>query len=206
MILYGLYQGNVGGPNIRKRAYTGADVYRALTNNAIEFINSNRGTYSKDEKIFRVSSLYERNKIFFPDFNADLSRHLLAFLEGDEKIELKSASKIKADIDDWTVTDLGGTYRDLGAVFADNNAALLDSVKSTTPADGGGTMGASSGPGSSMMASKGKPMSRFSPELLEHLTEINVKRMGTNEQNATVTLEELGEFPVEADPDKKDEN
>jgi len=50
LIMYGLYQGNIGGPNIRKNAYTGKDVHRALTNNAIEFINSNRGTQSKDEK------------------------------------------------------------------------------------------------------------------------------------------------------------
>lgn len=210
LIIYGLYQGNIGGPNIRRKAYSGADVYRALANNAIEFTNSNRGTYSKDERTFRVSSLYERNDMFFPNFETDLRKHLSGYLEGDERIEIKSAASIKADINDWTVTDLGGTYRDLGAAFADNNAALLDSVKGTTPADGGGTMGAASGPGSSMMAAKGKPMSRYNTELLEHLTEINLKRMGTNKQNATVTLEELGEFPVEEekdpDADKKDNN
>ena len=210
LIMYGLYQGNIGGPNIRKRAYTGADVYRALGNNAIEFTNSNRGTYSKDERTFRVSSMYERNEMFFPNFETDLRKHLSGYLEGDERIEIKSAAKLEADITDWTVTDLGGTYRDMGAAFADNNAALLDSVKGTTPADGGGVMAAASGPGSSMMASKGKPMSRYNTDLLEHLTEINLKRMGTNEQNATVTLEELGEFQVEdkkdTDPDKKDNN
>ena len=86
LIIYGLYQGYIGGPNIRKRAYTGADVYRSLANNAIEFTNSNRGTYSKDEKVFRVSSLYERNRVYFPDFNSDLSKHLLVYLEGYERI------------------------------------------------------------------------------------------------------------------------
>jgi len=61
LIMYGLYQGIIGGPNIRKSAYTGTDVYRALANNAIEFTNSNRGTYgsSKNPEVFRVSSLYE---------------------------------------------------------------------------------------------------------------------------------------------------
>ncbi|MGA9573645.1 MAG: DUF547 domain-containing protein, partial [Lysobacterales bacterium] len=91
LIIYGLYQGYIGGPNIRKRAYVGNDVYRALKSNAYEFINSNRGTYPKDEKTFRVSSLYERNKAFFPDFDEDLTAHLLAYIEGEEKSDLLSA-------------------------------------------------------------------------------------------------------------------
>ncbi|MBT8074250.1 MAG: DUF547 domain-containing protein [Xanthomonadales bacterium] len=209
LIIYGLYQGNIGGPNIRRRAYSGADVYRALKNNAMEFINSNRGTYAKDEKTFRVSSLYDRNRAFFPNFNADLSKHLLVFLEEPERGELQRASKLKADINDWTVTDLGGTNRNLGGAFADNNAALLDSVKGTTPADGGGTLGAAVGYGSSTLASKGKPMSRFDPELLTQLQELNVKRKRTNVENATVTMEELGEVGAEEtkpDPDSKKED
>ena len=212
LIIYGLYQGYIGSPNIRRRAYTSADVYRSLKNNAIEFTNSNRGTYSEDEKVFRVSSLYDRNRVYFPNFNTDLSEHLLAYLEGYERADLQSASVLKPNIDDWTVTDLGGTNRDLGAVFADNNAALLDSVKSTTPADGGGVMGAAAGYGSATMASKGKPMSRIDPELLVKLHDINERREQTNVQNATVTLEELGEAPVDAeaetepDPEDKDNN
>ncbi|MBT8071802.1 MAG: DUF547 domain-containing protein [Gammaproteobacteria bacterium] len=209
LIIYGLYQGNIGGPNIRRRAYSGADVYRALKNNAMEFINSNRGTYAKDEKTFRVSSLYDRNRAFFPNFNADLSKHLLVFLEEPERGELQRASKLKADINDWTVTDLGGTNRNLGGAFADNNAALLDSVKGTTPADGGGTLGAAVGYGSSTLASKGKPMSRFDPELLTQLQELNVKRKRTNVENATVTMEELGQVGTEEtkpDPDSKKED
>ncbi|MBT8070038.1 MAG: DUF547 domain-containing protein, partial [Gammaproteobacteria bacterium] len=213
LVFYGLYQGNIGGPNIRRRAYTGADVYRALKNNAMEFINSNRGTYSKDEKTFRVSSLYDRNRAFFPNFNADLSKHLLVFLEEPERGELQRASKLKADINDWTVTDLGGTNRDLGGAFADNRAALLDSARSTVESfnegPGAGTLGASIGYGSSSTAAKGKTLSRIDPELLVKLHEINLKREATNAANATVTMEELGEAPVDPEakkdePEKKD--
>ena len=206
LILYGLYQGYIGGPNIRKRAYTGDDVWRALKNNANEFVNSNRGTYSQDQKVFRVSSLYDRNRVYFPDFKNDLSEHLMTYVEGDERVELRSASTIKPNIDDWTVTDLGGTYRDFGASFATSNAALLDSVKSTVPMDGGGTMGAAAGYGSVTMAAKAQPLSRFSPELLVQLKEINLKRENRNMQNATVTMEELGEVPVEPKPDPDSEN
>jgi len=205
LIIYGLYQGYIGGPNIRKRAYTGSDVWRALKNNANEFINSNRGTYPKDEKTFRVSSLYERNKAFFPDFSDDLTKHLMTYIEGEERSELQSASAVRADIDDWTVTDLGGTYRDFGAMFADNNAALLDSVKSTVAADGGGTIAASAGAGSTALAGAGKPLQRFDPELLAHLTIINERREATNQKNANVTMEELGEAPVKPKPDSEAE-
>jgi len=203
LIIYGLYQGIIGGPNIRRRAYTGSDVYRALKNNAIEFTNSNRGTDGNNENDFRVSSLYDRNRVYFPDFNSDLSAHLLAYVEGYELAELQQATIIKPDINNWTVTDLGGTHRDLGAVFADNNAALLDSVKATATA-GGPVLGAAVGAGSATLASKGKPMSRIDPQLLAQLHELNLKREAANAKNATVTLEELGEAPVEPTPDDEE--
>jgi len=210
LIMYGLYQGNIGGPNIRKKAYTGKDVHRALTNNSIEFINSNRGTQSKDEKVFRVSSLYDRNRAYFPDFDTDLTTHLLNHLKGYELQNLRGTSALKPDINDWTVTDLGGTYRDLGATFADNNAALLNSVIGTTPGDpadyGPGTvMYTAVGHGSSSMASKGTPYNRIDPELLTHLHELNLKREITNAENAYVTMEELGEVPEDPDAEPEPE-
>lgn len=203
LIMYGLYQGIIGGPNIRKRAYTGSDVYRALENNALEFINSNRGTFSKDEKTFNVSSLYERNEVFFPDFESDLTRHLLVFLENPENRELQSASRIKADIDDWTITSLEGGYRDLGGSFANNNAALLDAFKSSVadPNNPGATLGASVAYGSSTAVAKAHVTGRIDPDLLIKLRDLNTQRMQNNQKNATVTIEELGEVPVEKKPE-----
>jgi hypothetical protein len=191
LVLYGLYQGYVGGPDVRKTAYTGADVYHALENNARDFINSNRGTYSKDERTFRVSSFYDRNRAFFPNFEADLTAHLMAYLEGYERNELQAASSIRTDIDDWTVTDMGGTHQEIGGSFADSRAALMDSVKGTTPADGGGVMGAAAGYGSSSMAAKGKSISRLDPDLLEKLHKIDESRMNENQRNASVTIEDV---------------
>ena len=206
MIMYGLYQGVIGGPNIRRRAYTGSDVWRALENNALEFVNSNRGTYSKDAKTFQVSSLYDRNEDYFPDFNDDLKKHLLAYLEGSERSALQSASRLKADINDWTITDLGGSYREIGGSLADNNAALLDSVKSMMPTGqgepmSGAVLAASAAYGSTYVAAKGKPYNRIDPNLLEVLINLNDKREATNALNATVTVEELGEVPVEKKPE-----
>ncbi len=209
LIMYGLYQGIIGGPNIRKSAYTGANVYRALENNAYEFVNSNRGTYIRNEKTFRVSSLYDRNRAYFPQFDSDLPKHLLQYLEGQEKAAIQAASKIKPDIDDWDVTDLGGNHQRIGGSLATSRAALLDSVKGTTPGDRGGVMGAAVGYGSSSMASKGQQMSRIEPELLAILHDINDKRLAENQRSATVTIEEIVESPGEStsgDSPEKEEN
>lgn len=208
LIIYGLYQGNIGGPNIRRSAYTGKDVWRALKNNALEFINSNRGTFGKDERVFDVSSLYDRDRVFFPDFDTDLTNHLLTYLEGPERAELQAATVLKPDIDDWSIADLTGSYRDLGASFADSRAALLDSVKSTmiNPNEGesSATLGTAAGQGSATLAASGQTLGRFEPELLMKLKEINVKREAVNAANASVTMEELGQAPG-AEAQKKDE-
>ena len=197
LIIYGLYQGIIGGPNIRKSAYIGTDVWRALENNAYEFINSNRGTYSRDQKTFRVSSLYDRNSAYFPEFRSDLTEHLMEHLQDNEAAALQAAGNLKADIDDWDVTDVGGTHQRIGGSFATSRAALMDSVKGTVPMDGGGVMGAAVGAGSSSMVAKGRRLSRIEPELLAILHEINEKRLTENQRNATVTIDELEDSPAE---------
>lgn len=200
LIMYGLYQGVVGGPNIRKSAYTGADVYRALQNNAYDFVNSNRGTYGQDERTFRVSTLYDRNRDYFPNFKEDLTAHLMTLIEGYERIELERASAIKPDIYDWTVTDLGGTHQQIGGSFADSRAALLDSYQSTTPDPNnpGKILAATVGAGSSSAAAKGKTLARFDQELLVKLHKIDDARRLENERNANVTIEDMEDTP--ADP------
>jgi len=204
LIIYGLYQGIIGGPNIRKTAYTGADVYRALKNNASEFVNSNRGTYARDEKTFRASSLYDRNSAYFPKFQSDLSKHLLQYLEGRERSALETTNKIKTNIDDWELTDLGGSHQRVGGSFATSRAALLDSVKSTTPMDGGGVMGATAAYGSATMASKGRHLSRIEPELLAVLHELDEKRKAENLRNASVTIGDVDDTSAETASDEEE--
>ena len=166
-------------------------------------MNSNRGTYFSDPKTFRVSSLYSRDKAYFPDFNADLSKHLMVYLEGKERGALEGASKIKTNIDDWSVTDLGGSQQRIGGSFADSRAALMDSVRGTTPMDGGGVMGAQNATGAGAMVSKGQQLSlsRIDPALLEILHDIDDARMQENQRSATVLVEDLEESSDEPTPD-----
>ena len=213
LILYGLYQGNIGGPNIRKEANTGATVYRALEHNATEFINSNRGT-NRDNgkyKVQKVSSWYARNKVYFPDFNTDLSAHLLKYVEGEgrERALTKARSTLKPVINDWTVTDLWGTFPEVRNGIHQNPAALMGAIVSTVPGDpahGGGTIGASVGSAasSSYLARSSMLGPNYKPEMFNYLLTLNMKRVRTNEKNATVTMEELGEFPVNPEADQKD--
>lgn len=182
LIIYGLYQGIIGGPNIRKTAYSGRNIYGELAENAVEFINSNRGTQSKNERVFRVSSLYERNDVFFDESGAELEEHLLRYLEGEERDELQVATKIKKNISDWTVTDLYGSYRDAVGSLADNRAAL---------------MGAVAGAQTNYLTDRASK-SRYSPAVTQQLDELNEKRESDDEEViGVVTVDELEKVDVD---------
>lgn len=210
LIIYGLYQGIIGGPNIRPFAFSGTSVYRALTNNAIEFVNSNRGV-ARDpsrNKVHKVSGLYERNRDYFPDFNTDLSSHLLKYLEGKTRNKFKSERTLRPVINDWTVTDLFGTFPEVRTAAATNPAAFLGALVSTVPGDpslGGGVMGASIGGGTAYM-SKITGLRKISPLAYKHLIKINKKWVATNKKKGLVTMEELGEFPVDPEAEQEIKN
>lgn len=225
MVMYGLYQGVIGGPNIRKRAFNSENVYRNLQDNAEEFINSNRGTDAQDGK-FEVSGMYERNENYFPNFDVDLKNHLMRFIEGPERGALQAANTLKPGIDDWTITDVYGSYRQIGGAFTDNKAAMMDSVVSVAPAgegNGGGAGSAGANPGGGLgLTSQGGNMSfassgalaktldtgRFSPDVLIHLEALRQKEEATRlMKEGIVTVEELGEAgeqqPSEDEPEEE---
>jgi len=200
LIMYGLYQGIIGGPNIRDSAYTGENVRRYLQDNAEEFINSNRGTQAEDD-VFEVSSLYDRNSQYFPDFDEDLKQHLNRYIEGYERTALQSASTFKPKINDWTITDVYGTMQDIGGSFASSKAAMLNSVVTLQQGPDGGAseqISASFSEASSMVQSKTPDAFRFDPQVLEHLVELKTKEQEANMQkDSSVTVEEMGTVPTE---------
>jgi|GEM_PF-3445792 len=109
LIIYGLYQGFIGSPNITARAYTAENVLALLEKNAFEFINSNRGTLPKGTLGFRVSDFYQRSAPFFPDFQSDLRQHLAKYLRADDHADLATAETLRANVTDFNVTDIYGT-------------------------------------------------------------------------------------------------
>jgi hypothetical protein len=126
MLIYGLYQGIIGGPSLRKNAYTGANVYAELQDNAAEFINSNRGSYFDRLEVFRVSSLYERNDAYFTSFKKDLRTHLSENLIGSMKLTLYWARKITPNISNWNIAELNVTER---SFIGGNNSKAAQSDK-----------------------------------------------------------------------------
>ncbi|SDE21255.1 DUF547 domain-containing protein [Kordiimonas lacus] len=138
LVMYGMFQGIVGSPNIRRRAYEGRNVWEMLERNAREFVNSNRGARYKWGKL-RVSELYQVNAALFPDFERDLKRHLYQYAYASFRDRIRDAKEIRPDIDDWYVADLYGGNRALSSANT-NGAAMLMSIKS-----GGGGAGGSGG-------------------------------------------------------------
>lgn len=139
LIIYGLYQGIIGGPSIRKWAFTGDTVYNDLVDNAEEFINSNRGTYSSGGDDFHVSSFYARNMGYFNDRASVLKGHLLTYIEEPQRHLLQQAERLVADIDDWTITDTTVRRQRIAGSLTHNRAAMQGAVRSQqqgTPASG----------------------------------------------------------------------
>jgi len=125
LAIYGLYQGVIGGPNLRRKAYTGKYVYSQLEDNAEEFVNSLRGLRFKGKKAY-VSEIYKRNKELFPNFKQDLRRHLRRYTSLRLTTRLDSSKQIRANIYDWHTADvLNGGRPPAGGSNSTNPAALL---------------------------------------------------------------------------------
>jgi len=187
LVIYGFYEGIIGGPNIRKEAYNGEDLQTQLAANAREFVNSNRGVYLKGGRTMHVSSFYERFQRFFPDFQADLKNHLMEYLEpGSIRDDVAAARKLVADVDDWTAASLRGNTRDYGGALQKNASAL-------STARIGGSVNAASN--SSMVADSMGAMvrnfSRFSAEQEELLIRLNNQRLA---RTGNIRIEELQEI------------
>ena len=136
-LMYGFFQGVIGGPNIRTKAYTASEVNQQLDSNAEEFINSNRGTFDGRKGKLLISNLYKRNEQLFPNFHADVRKHLLDYVIGDFENKIKDADLFKPSIKDMHVANLNAGSRTFGASGATNSAAMIDSVSSVGVALGG---------------------------------------------------------------------
>ena len=109
LVLYGLWQGAIGGPRLPQRAYTGARVWRMLRKNAVEFVNSNRGM-DPDGSVLEASLLYGWGTPLFDGPEA-VRRHILAYAQPPFSIGLDAAQRVALDLYDWHLADLsGGTH------------------------------------------------------------------------------------------------
>jgi len=120
LLMYGYYRGYIGSPNLLNSPYTAKNVFTALTNNAVQFVNSNRGSVI-DNHSTRVSSLYLEKKNYFPNFEEDLADHLqsLVIQEPDKDQVVQNLS---FSIDNYDITDILGSDIPYGG----GNAVVID--------------------------------------------------------------------------------
>ena len=133
----------------------------------------------------------------------------MKYLEGNVRKELKYEKTLSPVINDWTVTDLFGTFPMVRTSAATNPAAFLGALQSTIPGDpalGGGVSGASIGGGSSAYLSKITGLRQISPQAYKHLIKLSKKWYTNNKKKGLVTMEELGEFPVDPKAEQEIKN
>ncbi|WP_286829070.1 MULTISPECIES: DUF547 domain-containing protein [Kordiimonas] len=206
LVMYGLFQGFAGGPNIRSEAYEGGRVMAQLAQNAEEFVNSNRGMHRRD-RLMKVSHLYEVNRDLFPNWDADLRRHLRRYADGVYQDRIKSASRFAPSITNYAIADIHNGYKGRGTSVSTNPAALLGAIKSA--GDDGTSAEGHFGP-TSYVANDGAVFSagvtpylqgqsqyggRFPIHVVEYLKTIEERRR-TNKEGE-VSIEEYDESPPE---------
>ncbi|MGV6819835.1 MAG: DUF547 domain-containing protein [Parvularcula sp.] len=79
IVMYGFFHGDLGSPNIRDEAYTGANVTSSLESNAREFINSLRGVRRGRDTTLISKHYFEARAGLFPEWPDDLRAHLLKY-------------------------------------------------------------------------------------------------------------------------------
>lgn len=134
-VMYGFFNGTIGGPNIRRTAYTGNDVWRQLDSNAAEFINSLRGVES-DRNELEISAMYADGRdYFFPDWPSDVRNHLRDYATDLAADEVAAGGPVDASVEEWGVADLiNGSRRCTGGAGDLNLQSYSgDYVRTGTP-------------------------------------------------------------------------
>ncbi|WP_262693802.1 DUF547 domain-containing protein [Kordiimonas aquimaris] len=129
LVIYGFYMGAIGTPNIINTAFTAAEVMSQLKRNAIDFVNSVRGTEIWRRNELRVSTYYTRMGKAFPNFETDLLTHVRAHAKQSFLLRLSEIEEIKPQIENWYIADIynGNLNRPAGSypVTSLNNLGLV---------------------------------------------------------------------------------
>ncbi len=205
LIMYGLFQGVIGGPNIRDEAYTGVRVWHQLKANAREFVNSNRGAFVR-ERIIRTSTFYEVNKALFPDFEADMKAHLMRYAKKPFADKLQAASsRVGTDQRNWYVADLYGGNRSRSSASS-NPAALLNAFTNSgegysfTGGKYSGEAAVASAWGNTAITHN-QSLTRFPIHVVNMVRKIQMKSQRA--RDGSVEVEEYDDVPNETDAEDK---
>lgn len=85
LVFYGFFHGDLASPSIRNKAYTGNSVFKDLTSNAKEFVNSLRGVENTFGPV-KISPLYEEAQPYlFQNWPGDFKDHALTHASKEVK-------------------------------------------------------------------------------------------------------------------------
>ncbi|WP_203291892.1 DUF547 domain-containing protein [Maricaulis parjimensis] len=105
-VIYGFFNGAIGGPELARDAFDGNQIWRQLDRNANEFVNSLRGV-EVSRSALRVSHIYdEAAPYLFENFEADLRAHLRTYANEETAEQLAGNRPVRADVEEWHIADL----------------------------------------------------------------------------------------------------
>jgi Protein of unknown function, DUF547 len=130
LVIYGFYNGAIGGPNIRNRPFSREKVWDDLASNARDFVGSLRGMQFRRGTL-RASTFYENHRDMFLDFDNDLRAHMMKYANPILGERIAATSEIELSVSDWYIADLVG-----GNIHNSPNmtgpAALLGTILAST--------------------------------------------------------------------------
>jgi hypothetical protein len=127
-VIYGFFDGSLGGPNIMRTAFDGSNVWNQLEANANDFANSLRGVEQRGNKL-EISKLYADAKpYFFPDWPNDVREHLSEHATLPVVIDLIASDlPIEATIEEYDIADLmNGSRTPTGAASSNIEVVTPD--------------------------------------------------------------------------------
>jgi len=125
-VIYGFWRGEIGGPELQRHAFTGANVGSLLDVAAFDFVNSLRGAQKNGDRL-EVSHLYaEVAPFYFPDFERDLRAHLAKYSEEPVAQLLAKTSTTSATIREADIADLHGGARPANYLFVSSAPGATD--------------------------------------------------------------------------------
>ena len=105
-VMYGFFRGDIGGPSLRREAFTGANVGTLLDSAAKEFVNALRGV-EKRGSTMQVSRIFEEARPFyFSDWPADLRTHIGSYASDEVTRILANTSEVEPVLYENAIADL----------------------------------------------------------------------------------------------------
>lgn len=124
LVIYGLFQGSIGGPSLPNQAFDYETVWKVLIKNGTEFVNSNRGVRPKKDRL-EISLIYEWFEAAFPGTGYGVLSHIYALADPAFLGDITRQTQVKARYYDWYIADMVGgilhTGRESVSTLIDDN-------------------------------------------------------------------------------------